>query len=570
MKKYNITKKILKHFTLSLVLTGILMVTNSCETTELDHLNNPSRLTPDQASEDLFINAIQLGLAAFFDSDNTDNFNGVNEFGMQLTRMVSAFGTTYQNLYGPSDLNGIYADAYTGVMIDIRTLTPLAEEKGLYTHLGVAQVAEAYIMMTLVDYFGDFPYEEAFLGAENISPALTPGEDIYASVEQLLIDAVANFNKEQASNIENDFFYDGDEEKWIKLANTLRIKLYTQSKLVDANAGSKINAILTDATNSGGYISSSADDFQFNYSTTDVNPDSRHPLFGISFDNGPADYIGNDFMNRLVNQKDVADASIDDPRTRYYIYRQELDFAEANTQTKPCVVESKPAHYSADDPFCNSVGDGYWGRDNLDQDGIPPDQAFRTLFGVYPVGGPFDDGSGNNITNRNTGLIGAGSSMIMLSSYVQFMLAETALTSGVTGDARDYLEAGMTQSINKVMAFGEQLSDLPGALVPTAGDVTAYKDAILAKYDATATDDEKLDIIIEQYYLALWQNGVEAYNTYRRTGKPDLQPGLLAAPGVYMRSLLYPDALVNRNSSVSTKPISTQVFWDTNPANFVD
>ncbi|MCX2762150.1 SusD/RagB family nutrient-binding outer membrane lipoprotein [Aquimarina muelleri] len=570
MKKYNITNTIFKYFTIPLVLIGLVIVTNSCETTELDLLDNPSRLQPDQASEDLFVSGIQLGLTAFFDSDNTDNFNGANELGMQVTRMIAMTGgTSYQNAYTPADLNGMYADAYTGVMIDIRTLIPLAEEKGLYTHLGIAQVSEAYIMMTLVDYFGDFPYEEAFLGSENTNPGLTPGKDIYTAIEQLLIDAIVNFNKEESADVANDFFYGGDESKWIKLANTLRLKSYLQTRLVDANAGNKITAIVTE----GNYIQSSADDFQFNYSTTDVNPDSRHPLFGISFDNGPLDYVGNWYMNALVNQKNLADANINDPRRRYYIYRQETDYTAADEQKKPCISEDRPAHYSTEETYCNSVGSGYWGRDHGDDDGLPPDDALRTLFGVYPVGGPFDNDSGANVRNRNVGLRGAGSSMIMLSSYVQFMLAEAALTTSYSGDARAHLDAGIAQSITKVLAFGQQLpaDEIPSSLVPSASDITTYKDAILEKYDAPGLDDDaKLDIIIEQYFLALWQNGVEAYNTYRRTGKPDLQPTLLATPGVYIRTFPYPDALVNRNSSVDSKPISTQVFWDTNPANFID
>ena len=577
MKKYNIANKIFKYITMPLVLAGLVIIANSCETTDLDHLDSPSSLQPNQASEDLFINAIQLGLAAFFDSDNNDNFKGVNEFGMEVTRMTSMFGTSYQNAYAPADLNGLYADAYTGVMIDIRTLTPLAEEKGLYTHLGIAKVAEAYIMMTLVDYFGDFPYKEAFLGSENTNPSLTSGKDIYAAVEQLLIDAVADFNKKQSAEVQTDFFFDKksgkiDEAKWIKVANTLRLKLYTQTKLVDANVGSKINNILT-GIDPGGYIQSAADDFQFDYSTTDVNPDSRHPLFGPNFDNGPSDYIGNNFSNMLVNQKDISNAALTDPRTRYYLYRQEKDFSGANSQRLPCDIlfdnNTKPAHYGPNDPFCE-VGDGYWGRDHGNSEGIPPDQAYRTLYGVYPVGGPFDNGSATDVTNRNVGLKGAGSSIIMLSSYVQFMLAETSLTSGVTGDPRAYLEAGINQSINKVLAFGEKLSGIPSSLVPTSAQITTYVNAILAKYDAAATDDERLNIIIQQYYLALWHNGVEAYNTYRRTGKPDLQPTLLANPGVFIRTFPYPDALVNTNSNVDSKPISTQVFWDTNPSNFID
>ncbi|WP_025741878.1 SusD/RagB family nutrient-binding outer membrane lipoprotein [Aquimarina pacifica] len=586
MKKYNITTNILRYVAMSLMLTAIMTVTNSCESTELELLNDPSSLSPEQASEDLFINNIQLGVAAFFDGDNSDNFDGASEVGMEVTRMIAMIaGNTYQNAYTPFSMNGIYRDAYSKTMIDIKTLSPLAEEKGLYTHLGMAQVIESYIMMTMVDYFGDFPYSEAFLGAENLAPKADPGEDIYADIEALLDEAIANFGKEQAADVANDFFYNGDETKWVKLANTLKLKMYVQTKLVDASASSKINAIV----NSGNYIRTADEDFQFNYSTVDVNPDSRHPLFSDNFDNGKTEYMSNWYMDLVVNQLDASDTEIDDPRRRYYLYRQSDDFSAADSQTQPCTQESKPSHYSDDDPFCqvtSTFGDGYWGRDHGDNDGIPPDDGDVCLFGVYPIGGEFDADAFIGINDRNIGLEGAGSSMMMLSSYVDFMLAETALTHSVTGDPRTYLEQGITKSISKVTAFGEQLDldsavveddpdtaedeeIIPRTFVPSSTDITNYIAAILAKYDA-ADDDGKLEIIVEQYFLALFGNGIEAYNTYRRTGKPDLQPTLLASPGIYIRTFPYPDALVNRNSNVSSKPISTQVFWDTNASNFID
>ena len=50
-------------------------------------------------------------------------------------------------------------------------------------------------------------------------------------------------------------------------------------------------------------------------------------------------------------------------------------------------------------PFCaptNSASkpaNGYWGRDHGNDNGIPPDGFKRTLRGVYPAGGAFDDSS---------------------------------------------------------------------------------------------------------------------------------------------------------------------------------
>jgi hypothetical protein len=81
-----------------------------------------------------------------------------------------------------------------------------------------------------------------------------------------------------------------------------------------------------------------------------------------------------------------------------------------------------------------------------------------------------------------------------------------------------------------------------------------------------ATGADKLDIAINEYYLALFGNGMEAYNNYRRTSFPsDLQPTILANPGPFMRTFLYPSVLVNLNINVAQKTdLTVRTFWDTN------
>ena len=106
-------------------------------------------------------------------------------------------------------------------------------------------------------------------------------------------------------------------------------------------------------------------------------------------------------------------------------------------------------------PYC-TLADGYWGRDHLDDDGIPPDTRARTFWGVYPGGGEFDADQGLP-ASAVSGLQGAGAEMIMLDSYVKFMLAESALTLGTTGDAKQLLLDAVASSIAHVMAFGEEI-----------------------------------------------------------------------------------------------------------------
>ena len=92
----------------------------------------------------------------------------------------------------------------------------------------------------------------------------------------------------------------------------------------------------------------------------------------------------------------------------------------------------------------------------------------------------------------------------------------------------------------------------------------------MASYMAATSDDERMDIIGKEYWLAMYGNGVEGYNLYRRTGAPgNLQPTLLGT-GSFPRSLLYPNVTVDRNINISQKPgLTVQVFWDNNPAGFI-
>lgn len=535
-----------------------MVLFSSCETAELEILDSPNAPTPSQGDTDFYLNNVQTTLAAFF--------SGVSDDGMEVTRLSHMFGPTYANAYDPAEFNAIWSNAYAGILIDIRNLTPVATESERFTHLAISQAIEAYVMMTLVDFYGDVPYSEALAGSDNFSPVVDSGADIYAQVEALLNSAIANFNKDESFLPTNDLFYNGDESKWIKFVNTLKLKLYVQTRLVDSSVPSKIN----DIVNSGNYIQDSSEDFKFQFGTNIAAPDSRHPWFVANYGSGAGPsagrYMSNWFANTLVRNQPTRD-----PRLRYYYVRQTEDFSDATIQSKPCVQEGVPTHYSSEDPFC-TVAPGFWGRDHGDADGIPPDAAFRTSEGVYPQGGKFDDNSFTNLASTAAptfGLAGAGIHPIMMSSFPQFMLAESALELGTTGSASGYLRSGMEKSISTVLDFGlPAVTD--ASFIPTSDEIETYIDGVISEFD-TADDDEKLNIIETQYFIALFGNGVEAYNTYRRTGKPDnLQPTILANPGPYIRSFQYPFSTVINNINISQKPVETQVFWDNNPSGFIN
>jgi len=338
----------------------------------------------------------------------------------------------------------------------------------------------------------------------------------------------------------------------------LKLKFLMNTRLVDATASAKIAALITE----NDLINTDAQDFNFKYGTNIASPDSRHPKYGGNYNvSGQAgDYLSTYFMDLVVKEKTGTVSSLD-PRRRYYFYRQNTNYANVTQTTITCAFVANPAHYPATMPFCLVGGNsGYWGRDHGDNSGTPPDGAFKTTFGVYPAGGEFDASAGGAVKQVMGGR-GAGVEPIWNSSFTYFVEAEAALKLGITaaGTPRALLSKALYASINKVVGFpasiGFSLSAAQAALVPTTAQIDTYVNFVLAQYDAATTDDQRLNIIAKEYLIAAWGNGVEPYNTYRRTGKPDnIQLVVTTAnPGIFMRSFTYPSVFVDRNLNAPTQ-----------------
>lgn len=555
------------------IALGTALVFSSCETTELDLTENPNSLNPSQASVDFFLSSIQEDfvrqLEGDADFDTNDNWvsggrtngDGLSQFGMQLTRLVTLRASKqYNSNFQASDSDDEWTNVYLGVLGDIKAMTPIAEAAGQTRHIGIVQFIEAYLITTMVDFYGDIPYSEAILGTDNLNPKLDDGASVYDAALELLDAAIVNFESDPSANPSYDAFYDNDYDKWVNAANTLKMRLYFQRRLVDPAAETNIQAIL----DTGNYISDSADDFEYNWPASSASaPDARHPRYGLNYlSTGATDYMANWLMNLMD--------TTDDPRIRYYFYRQNAATpgAEAapNEETLQCSLQTPPQHYiDGGFTFC-WLSNGYWGRDHHDDDGTPPDGLLRTTFGVYPAGGKFDDDSFAGIT-VGAGAGGKGVTPILTAAWVDFMQAELAMVNGVTDDARTFMVAGMTKQITKVQSFGARDSGADLSFEPSAGDVSTYISAVESRFNS-ADMSGKWDVLGEQLFITAYANGVESYNFYRRTGYPTtLQPSLDPNPGTFIRSLFYPSNAVNTNSNISQKADQAQpVFWDTNPS----
>jgi len=550
----------MKRFIYGLTIATTLVFASSCDEKLEELLQDPNAVQEENVSPDFLLNQIQL--------DYKDLWYGVADRGARLTRQINQGSSLYINAYTAVSTNGTWEDGYSDILADVKLLEPLAEASNFQRHLGIAKTIKAMVLFDLVDTYGDVPYTEALAGFENYNPKTDSGESVYDVAFNLLNEAAAHFIAPTATQQIplNDYFYGRDYTRWIKLVNTMKLRYFLNTKLVDgARATAGINALIDE-----GKMLANGDDFVFRFGTTAANPDSRHPKFSGQYTSGGGDYQSTYYMHHLTVAK-----GFDDPRVKYYMYRQVLTNT-TSVDEQECVSQIAPPHYlSGNFPYCNPAGNkGYWGRDHLDPDGIPPDNLKRTAYGVYPAGGRFDNDSGAPVNNPALGAKGAGIHPIMLASYVDFMLAEAALTLGTTGDAKAYMTSGVTKSINYVRAFSVSTSEASviTGKIPDADHARQrdnYVTYVGTQFDAAASADAKLNVIGLEYWLALYGNGKEAYNLYRRTGKPArMQPGLEADPGPFVRSFLYPNNYMVTNTTAVQKPdVTVQVFWDKNPAS---
>ena len=538
-------KNIIKYIAI-VFATGIVF--NSCETAELDLTNDPNALTPSQANPDFYLNSVQETFARTVES--------LGETGAQVTRIENMGTRDYQNAYSPNSFDNEWEQSYQEVIKNIRDMNVLAEEAELFYHIGMGQVMEAYTITLLVDYFGDVPYSEAISAPIILNPALDSGADIYTAALALLDQAIANFNAESSALPQNDFFYDGNAALWIQAANTLKLRLYLNTGNTAA-----FNAIVADEDN---FISSSDEDFQFPWGSNLVQPDTRHPNYANVY---TAQGAQNDYASIwLMNLMDTTD----DPRIRYYFYRQSATVPGApgiapDEENLACSLTAAPEQYIAGGfPYC-SLPNGYWGRNHGNDEGIPPDGFLRAAPGVYPQAGQFDDDSFSEIA-LGSGGGGAGITPMLLASTVDFWRAEVAMATD-TEAAKALMLAGVTKSITKVRTFGSVDGSADLSLAPSEGDISIFILGVNTAFDE-AEGTDKWNVLADQFFIALKGNGHDSYNFYRRTGFPDnIEPNLEPEPGAFIRTFFYPANAASTNQNIPQKDgVTNQVFWDTNPA----
>ena len=141
------------------------------------------------------------------------------------------YTSLYSNIYGYAlstvETNGEWNSAYIGVITNARHIQSAAPDDKLL--VGISKVLEANAIGTLALLTGDVPYSE--IGNSEISDPKFDGQiEVLASMSTLLDGAISDLNGASSRNESFDIYFNGDKDKWIAAAYTLKARYALANK----------------------------------------------------------------------------------------------------------------------------------------------------------------------------------------------------------------------------------------------------------------------------------------------------------------------------------------------------
>ncbi len=387
--------------------------------------------------------------------------------------------TTYYMLDGW--VNYAYSTFYTNIVnpwLQIKAQTHKKNVEGntvTYTKksladqaiFSVAQIIKVMGLHRATDAFGPIPYFG--IGKGDLKVPYDSQETVYKSFFEELqtaIETLNEYNTKGGSEISSlqdfDAIYKGNVTQWMKLGNSLMLRLAVRIRYVD-EALSKEWATKA-VTNPGGLIENVADIAQ-------LKSDGKHTF---------------------INSLELIWKNYDDCRMGATIYSYLKGYDDPRKGVYFAKYEKDP------EPFAL--------------------KAVRTGIPQAPSADYYKNFSIPNVYN-------ATPVYWFKASEVYFLKAEAALFNMIPGSAQDFYYSGILKSF-------EENGVTAGNYLESSASPDAYEDKKNAEFNALApskvsvswdnafSNEERLEKIITQKYLAIYPDGQEAWTEWRRTGYP--------------------------------------------------
>lgn len=452
------------------------------------------------------------------------------------TPFAGVLGGGNQNIINESGISSKWNSFYNGPIKNLVDVIQRTEDDPERHNLyNMSRIMKAFNFMILVDTYGDLPYFDAGRGYldNNFRPKYDKQEEIYDDLLKEIEDATDKLDPSK-DQINEDLFYKGNIDQWKRLGNSILLRMGMRYSKVDPARAELIVKKATDPSR-GGIMTSNADNAIIAFNNTFTNGTSN---FLIGSERGNF-YAGAPFVDYLKANND--------PRLPILIVKYEnptrpLDNAGEEI-TEPSAQIGMPYGY--------------------DSGSIPNAPGFPGI--------PSTGGFSYSQFNRRTVLKPDAPMFIISYAQTQLLLAEAAVRSWVSGEASAYYNAGIKAHMDQLKNYDEAFGVISDA------DQNEY---INSPAIVLSTNTENaIQQINEQYWVASFLDGSEAWANFRRSGYPILTPNkypgrdpsvdLPSAEG-FIRKLPYPSNEKSVNKEQVEAAISRQggddfsvrIFWD--------
>lgn len=453
-----------------------------------------------------------------------DGFVGYFGFPSPSINSAGRYNWNKESWYGD-----MFTTNYTRTMNAWRSLKQAIDDEN-DPRYALAQILKVAAMHRVTDTYGPIPYLS--FGVENEVP-YDSQKDVYYRFFEELADAVETLapyaNAGETLFTEYDCVYRGDLTKWVKFANSLRLRLAMHLAYVDASkAQQEAEAALAAPL---GVMTEATDIAQLQHISPLETYESPIYIVGVSWKDLRMGATLDSYMN-----------GYNDPRLASYF----------NTTT---------------DGIYRGIRAGM--ANTVSKDAYAP-EAEGSLTGLFSV--PNVNSTSNVVW--------------MLASESYFLRAEGALRGWSMGDTAENLYRKGVET-----SFAENnAGDASSYLADNTLTPADYTDPVTAAYSTDALGDitiawneadgfeKNLERIITQKYIALYPNGQEAWTEFRRTGYPKVFPvcvnesnGGCVDTETQIRRLAFPQSEYNTNREQLDKGIAllggpdnpgTKLWWD--------
>lgn len=499
-------------------LAVLFVVASSCtkdfETINTDP-NNPS--TELAAPDMLLTNIIESA------TDRTHEMFLGHEMGNCWVQHMAKVQYTDEDRYifRAGVVNNTWSSFYASSGMDITTLYKVADARKNDNYKGIAMVMKVYVTSMLTDLFGDVPYTEAWRAGVADGGIVSPKYDTQASIYHDIVKKLDTANTlldPAGKEIGGDILFGGDIAKWKMFANSMRLRLLLRMQAKDV-----------------AYVTAEM--------TKMVADPAKYPVFESNDDNAQLVYLGSAPNNNPINENRK---TRDDHRVSATI----IDIQWTNNPNmdyRVTVYANLPSAHPT----------GWVGLPN----GLTSSKAL-----AYK-------GNGLTQTSKIGNYFTAASCPGVLMSYaeLQFILAEGVERNLITGapkTAEEYYTAGIFGSYNQ---YADDIVANTESLMGITATIDELADDYMVNGGAGWDSENALEIIATERWLATFEQGLQSWFEWRRTGFPVLVPAEDGAnAGKIPVRVPYPTDDVatnpaNYKAAVATQgadDLNTRVWWN--------